>query len=609
MKKICSAFLAVILLFGLCAVPGFAEEPHRCFLICSEPEPGFLEAKMYIDAADRGIAAAVGELQFDSSLMEVISYQTGFEDHGWTAVHGPQSADRCNALSCVAFSADASTKVEPLVGRQAVLRVVFRTREGMAGSTARLNYMITSACDYNLLNVGINPVACEVVLTEPKSFMTLEKVESEGCSDIVVRMGASSTVGIASIRAELQFDKTQLEVTSVKNLKESWLSFTGPQSTDSANELGCVPCFADASTGEASQCPTEAGLLEVTFRALDGAPENATVTAVCSSASDYDSRKMIFETVSLEVPTVSSHEWLDADCTTPKTCKICGKTEGKALGHSYRNGVCTVCGEKEPEEPYEGDNRFEVVRISTENEELITVRFGLFADETGVTAVQGALFFNPEEVEVVSYSNRGINWDSVTPPQSVEAANAMAKLPFFASAASAPEPLRGQQKILEVTFRLREGFSGDTVHFSAECESAADFNLNRVTIPSGDFEVDAAPMHNWIPASCETAKTCVSCGRVEGEPLGHDFHEGVCNRCGKRRFMYGDANGDGEISSADGTLFTRYGALWSVEIDLEALDLNNDGEINSADITILTRYLAKWDVSQYPNPVGTYNIK
>jgi DNA-directed RNA polymerase subunit RPC12/RpoP len=27
------------------------------------------------------------------------------------------------------------------------------------------------------------------------------------------------------------------------------------------------------------------------------------------------------------------HKWLDATCTTPKTCSLCGKTEGEALGH------------------------------------------------------------------------------------------------------------------------------------------------------------------------------------------------------------------------------------------------------------------------------------
>ena len=46
------------------------------------------------------------------------------------------------------------------------------------------------------------------------------------------------------------------------------------------------------------------------------------------------------------------HEtWLDADCTTPKTCADCGETEGAPLGHSWLAATCEnaktceICGE------------------------------------------------------------------------------------------------------------------------------------------------------------------------------------------------------------------------------------------------------------------------
>ena len=44
------------------------------------------------------------------------------------------------------------------------------------------------------------------------------------------------------------------------------------------------------------------------------------------------------------------HEWKDATCTDPKTCALCSKTEGDALGHTGGNATCTqkavcsVCG-------------------------------------------------------------------------------------------------------------------------------------------------------------------------------------------------------------------------------------------------------------------------
>ena len=42
------------------------------------------------------------------------------------------------------------------------------------------------------------------------------------------------------------------------------------------------------------------------------------------------------------------HSWSDATCTAPKTCSVCGATEGSALGHSYENGNCSRCGQADP---------------------------------------------------------------------------------------------------------------------------------------------------------------------------------------------------------------------------------------------------------------------
>jgi len=36
------------------------------------------------------------------------------------------------------------------------------------------------------------------------------------------------------------------------------------------------------------------------------------------------------------------HEWLDANCTTPKTCSLCGETEGIPLGHTWAAATCTA---------------------------------------------------------------------------------------------------------------------------------------------------------------------------------------------------------------------------------------------------------------------------
>ena len=38
------------------------------------------------------------------------------------------------------------------------------------------------------------------------------------------------------------------------------------------------------------------------------------------------------------------HDWQEANCENPKTCKRCGETEGEALGHSIDIGLCNKCG-------------------------------------------------------------------------------------------------------------------------------------------------------------------------------------------------------------------------------------------------------------------------
>lgn len=55
----------------------------------------------------------------------------------------------------------------------------------------------------------------------------------------------------------------------------------------------------------------------------------------------------------------ATHQWVAASCRAPKTCTVCGKTEGKPLEHSWNSGVvkedtavvytCTACGAEKVE--------------------------------------------------------------------------------------------------------------------------------------------------------------------------------------------------------------------------------------------------------------------
>lgn len=82
---------------------------------------------------------------------------------------------------------------------------------------------------------------------------------------------------------------------------------------------------------------------------------------------------------------VIPHTWVEATCTAPKTCSVCGETEGTPLDHVLdSNGVCALCGKdfvgtitfkggKLPYGTYSGDNVNIVSAISGEVGETISL--------------------------------------------------------------------------------------------------------------------------------------------------------------------------------------------------------------------------------------------
>lgn len=56
----------------------------------------------------------------------------------------------------------------------------------------------------------------------------------------------------------------------------------------------------------------------------------------------------------------------------------------------------------------------------------------------------------------------------------------------------------------------------------------------------------AHPVHHWQEATCTEPRTCIDCGKTDGEPLGHDYqggdccHASICVRCGASSGILGD---------------------------------------------------------------------
>ncbi len=73
------------------------------------------------------------------------------------------------------------------------------------------------------------------------------------------------------------------------------------------------------------------------------------VITVTGEMATYGGSRQIAAGATAEI--ISAHtctEFTDATCTAPKTCTVCGATEGSALGHNYVEGSCDRCGAAEP---------------------------------------------------------------------------------------------------------------------------------------------------------------------------------------------------------------------------------------------------------------------
>ena len=62
-----------------------------------------------------------------------------------------------------------------------------------------------------------------------------------------------------------------------------------------------------------------------------------------------------YSTVQMNNGWITAHtshtcDWADATCQAPKTCKLCGVTEGEVIDHNYVDDICTMCGTQKPAE-------------------------------------------------------------------------------------------------------------------------------------------------------------------------------------------------------------------------------------------------------------------
>ena len=161
------------------------------------------------------------------------------------------------------------------------------------------------------------------------------------------------------------------------------------------------------------------------------------------------------------------HEWTAATCDAPKTCNLCGKTEGVALGHIWQEATCQspkTCSACQATEGEKGDHSW--VDANCSSPKTCSV----------CQATEGEL--------------GGHVWQDAT--------------------CAAPKTC--------AVCRETEGAKGDHVWQEATCKDPKTCSVCQLTEGEpGD--------HVWEEATCAAPKTCSACQLTEGEKGDHKWEE------------------------------------------------------------------------------------
>jgi hypothetical protein len=202
------------------------------------------------------------------------------------------------------------------------------------------------------------------------------------------------------------------------------------------------------------------------------------------------------------------HEWAEATCDVPKTCTLCGETEGEPLQHQWKDATClepktcTLCNKTE------GDplgHAFADSAPDCENPKKC-VACGIPETEAIPHTWVDATCDNPKTCSVC-HKTEGEKLEHIWQEATCEAPKTCT--------------LCG----------LTEGAPTGHSWLAATC--AAPKTCENCGKTEGE-----AKEHTWVDATCVAPKMCTTCYATEGEALGHDWTEATtyapktCKVCG-----------------------------------------------------------------------------
>jgi hypothetical protein len=326
------------------------------------------------------------------------------------------------------------------------------------------------------------------------------------------------------------------------------------------------------------------------------------------------------------------HSWSSATCNKAARCSQCDEAEGKALRHAYDvscavYGTCTRCGkDRSPVSHDYGENkaqycincRQEVFRFCEEDGQFT---FDFYCDEDYALTPKSL----PGNVTLRLYGNIGEDLERGNHHKyRVEVKEKASAGTYEIAMANRSGTVRF--RVTLIITRHSYGANGECVHCGSRKKEPQTHTHNwiKATCLTAKYcnycgLTEGEPLgHNWVDATCSYARHCTRCSLKEGEPLphdyvglsctepgvcrncnafqqeafGHTYEDGICAVCGiEMKGLTGDVDGNGKLTYNDALIVLRASIkLVTLDEQQKALaDFDGNGKIDYNDALAILR--------------------
>ena len=371
MKRFLSCLLCIVLLTSVTAA--YAADGSGLQIIGYQLTDSAVDVLLFAKAdeyfSDDNFSVQLGDVEIQTD--KLTPYADSNYGTSWIVVVEPTNSNSAKLMTTAlvqsvmtkfgkkdniaVYNAYANTKTEFLNSEASVMPLL----ENALSSNGDTNQNIRL---YDTINSALTTLSTDTNLNAHKCLLVISRLEDNGSSSYLNDLSRKAsdlpitiyTVGLTGFDVKALTPKFE-GFSALSAATESGLAISAPeikqengaplakQITD--NEKNNFYVFSAPLSAEMLDVPTSAVPLNLTLQLKNSKLE--------ATLSDFDGAALQ-EALAAKSITSHEHEWTEATCTEPKTCSVCGETEGDPLGHDFseasffKRGVCSRCGEEVP---------------------------------------------------------------------------------------------------------------------------------------------------------------------------------------------------------------------------------------------------------------------